>query len=402
MKVLFILPFNPTIPNTGNKNLTHALLNYMNQHISCDVFILAEEDEKKSEAEIRRAFPNVGSVKIFSKPQGLQKTIARLKFLSSSLHPSFGNFASKELREWLRKACRDKKYDLVHFDMFHTAQYLSEIKNMPALLVGSDAYSMAAKNSIVQERQILRKLKLVAEEFLFRQMERSIYPNFDTVCLVSNTDLDYLSNISRRSNLRCVKIAVSNEFTNRPLNRLSNLARSTPRILLTGSLAHPIVAQGAMEFVEQVLPKVRQKHPTLPIVVLGKDAPQKLTRAISSLKNAEYINFVDDYAKFLDDDWIYVHPQKCGSGLQTKIQQALALGLPVLGYPVSFGGLNLTNKLHAFICEDENALALQISNLLQDHRLRERIGTAAAQYVRAEFSIEKMGVQFMELYHELA
>ena len=50
---------------------------------------------------------------------------------------------------------------------------------------------------------------------------------------------------------------------------------------------------------------------------------------------------MNDYFDYLDNDWIYIYPQKLATGLQTKLQQALASGLPVIA-EVSFGGLDLT------------------------------------------------------------
>lgn len=403
MRVLFVLPSNPTPPGTGNQNLTCALLKYMNENVSYDVAILADQIESEHsivETAFRDAFDKVGTVKIFSKPKGIKRSLFRLWFLLTGQHPACGNFTNKQLSIWLRDISRKLNYDIVHFDMFHTSQYLSDTSGVPSLLVASDAYSVAAENNRKFIKRTSAKIRYYIEGAYLRRMERRVYPKFETVCLVSESDIEHISLFANTSNMRKVGIAVLDDFAHRPLTHLKNIFQSAPRLLLTGSLTHPIVAQGAIEFLNNVLPEVRSKHPNLPIVVLGRGAPQELTEIIKSLPNAEYIDYVEDYADFLEDDWIYVHPQKCGSGLQTKLQQALALGLPVLGYPVSFGGLELTHKKHAFVCESEDSLARHISDLATDCGLRAQIGAAAAQHVRTNFSVEKVGSHFMDLYHE--
>ena len=59
------------------------------------------------------------------------------------------------------------------------------------------------------------------------------------------------------------------------------------------------------------------------MVILGKD-PHPIIKGILE-KNITHVEYADDYKKFLDQDWIYIYAQKCASGLQTKLQQAMAM-----------------------------------------------------------------------------
>ena len=110
---------------------------------------------------------------------------------------------------------------------------------------------------------------------------------------------------------------------------------------------------------------------------------------------------MQDYFDFLDNDWIYIYPQKCATGLQTKLQQALASGLPVIAYEVAFGGLNLTYKKNAFKVENEEDFFKYIDELMTDPILRVKLGNDASKHINKNYSIQKIGRKYLETYENI-
>ena len=51
-------------------------------------------------------------------------------------------------------------------------------------------------------------------------------------------------------------------------------------------------------------PAIKSKYPDATVTVLGRDPVSKLKACIARTVGADHIDFVDDYARFLDDDWI--------------------------------------------------------------------------------------------------
>jgi len=41
-------------------------------------------------------------------------------------------------------------------------------------------------------------------------------------------------------------------------------------------------------------------------------------------------------------------------GFQTKVQQAMALALPVVGFQLAFTGMNIENKTHCIVCNSSD------------------------------------------------
>lgn len=404
MKALFVLPYQFVPPDSGNKTLTFGLLKHLTEHISCDVAVLVDEGKYQPasiEASIRAAFPSIGQVRVFKKPLGWALRLARLRALARGWHPSLGSYFGADLQAWMKAQCAAGCYDLLHFDMFHTAMYRLDVEQVPAVLVASDAYSMAANKALTLSSGWASKFRLRVEAGLFLRMESRLYARFNAVCTVSEIDAAYLRTRTGNPRIRRIGIALSGPFLERQVAHFATMRQGMPRILITGSIDHGVVAEGVRAFLADVFPGLKAAYPDLEVVVLGKSPEAQLLADIHALSGVRHVSFVDDYAEFLDQDWVYVYPQRCGSGLQTKVQQAMALGLPVVGYDEAFGGLPISSGQHAFMCRDHVQMASSIRQLLDSAELRKGMGVAASAHIRHAFSIRKIGEEMLEIYRDV-
>lgn len=401
MKVLFVIPYDFIPPSSGNKNLLFALLKGVSPHVECDLVILAESAGPEVKSRIQNEFPHVKEIYIFPKPSGLHLYLARLKFLLAGFHHALGRYRNVALEKWLESHA--EHYDLIHFDMIHVAPYRVFCGSVPTLLVASDAYSMAARTARHAGRMgVIETGYLLVQEWWFRRFERRNYPLFDMVCTVSDIDAAWLKSLAPKATIRTIGIGLAAEFTERSIKHFTNPAIPKKKILCTGNLNHSVIAEGMIDFLRNTVPVLLREHPDLSVTVLGKDPVPELKLCMNEFDGVvSHISFVNDYANFLDDDWVYVYPQKCASGLQTKVQQAMALGLPVVGFMVSFGGLGVESSKHCFICNGTGEMTQNVMALIESKNLRRQIGLAASTHVRAQFSIKRIGAEMLSLYREV-
>ena len=404
MKVLYVLPHSFLPANKGNKHLTAGLLRFTSASVECDVAVLLDPDEPAARvtAEIRAEYPRIGEIHTFRRPRGLRLAAARARFFAKGYHPALGRYWCPELREWLLdRVARAEGYDLVHFDMVHVAPYLRYCGRTPSVLVASDAYSRSARSVRRHADRVLFAGHAALQEIVFRNYERRQYHRFDAVCLVSEVDLGYLQDVAPRANLRRIGIALPPGFHTRAPRSFASAGGRPVGVLCTGSLDHQVVAGGAVDFLTTSGPEIQKAHPGTPLVFLGQAAHPTLLREISRTASARYIDFVPEYRDFLEQDWVYVYPQRCGSGLQTKVQQAMALGLPVVGYAEAFGGLDVVDGEHCFIARSRGEFTRAVNALLRSSELRSRIGLAAANHVRERFSVQCVGERMLDVYREV-
>ena len=65
MKVLFICPYNPFPPNSGNKNLTYNLIKSLSNDINIDILIIEDDQEKSLSSKksyIKKLVPLINNI----------------------------------------------------------------------------------------------------------------------------------------------------------------------------------------------------------------------------------------------------------------------------------------------------------------------------------------------------
>lgn len=204
MRVLYLLPTCPIPADTGNKHLTSNLLRALTPCVQADVALLTDpsEDTVLVEARMRAEFPALGALHLFSRPNP-PSLPQRLLSTARLQHPALLRFRSPALSHWLRRYARRETYALVHVDMIHMSPYLLDCPSLPALLVASDAYSLAARRAAQASRSFPDRLLATFQGATLRSVERRLYPRFDIVCTVSPDDARYLSALVPRARMDC-------------------------------------------------------------------------------------------------------------------------------------------------------------------------------------------------------
>ena len=281
-----------------------------------------------------------------------------------------------------------------------TVNYLRFINTEISLLVASDAYSMATKRARRFTRGLYKNLRLILQEFCFKNIEVKLYPKFKKVITVSPIDEEYLKRISPKINIDNLPIPIGDDFKETSIKHFQsvNTQPEKVRILFVGSLSQPIISSNIVSVIK-LLRKLFLFSNNLEMVILGKD-PHPIIKDILE-KNITHIEYVEDYKKFLDQDWIYVYAQKCATGLQTKLQQAMAMGLPVIARQVSLGGLFPTHNKNILVAKSDSDFEKNVELLIKNPELRIYIGKNARSNILCNFSSEIVKKMYLNTYKKL-
>ncbi|MDD4953998.1 MAG: glycosyltransferase family 4 protein [Candidatus Omnitrophica bacterium] len=155
----------------------------------------------------------------------------------------------------------------------------------------------------------------------------------------------------------------------------------------------------------QAMKIVLEKFPTAQLLIVGEGKEkEKILGLISRLnleKNIIWIPSAPDTAQVLSLLDIFVLPS-LQEGLGLSLMEAMAAGLAVVGSDV--GGIRtlIQDRVNGLLARpaDSGALAEAISELLQDQGKRGSLGAKARDFIRGNFSAEKMAAQTIEVYSE--
>jgi glycosyltransferase involved in cell wall biosynthesis len=271
---------------------------------------------------------------------------------------------------------RGQPFDWVAHEVFHTLLPLAFRARTQRLLFPVDSYSLYYSR---MERLASGPVEWLRSRYLSEacwRLERS-YRNLDRIVTVAEPDAAEFRRLLPGQRIDVVPVAVEA----RRRRQGGGLAR--PRILVTGYLGIPTIARDTRLFLETW---AAQEPPPAELIVWGRGGQRAGLDRLAREAGAEMVEWVDDYDEFLASGDVYVYPQRFACGVQTKVQQAMVAGLPVIAGPDVLGPLGARHAVEAWSVDGPENAARDLAKLLRDRPRLERIGAAAASLMDRQFS----------------
>ncbi len=132
-------------------------------------------------------------------------------------------------------------------------------------------------------------------------------------------------------------------------------------------------------FVSDIFPKVLSDVSDAQFIVIGGGASADLLKLSSD--RVTFTGKVDDVRKYLERCKVFVCPMIYGSGVKTKILEAMAIGLPVVTSSIGAENINAIDGSDWVIADKDHEFASNIIDLLLDDNRRLTIGKRAAEFI---------------------
>lgn len=211
----------------------------------------------------------------------------------------------------------------------------------------------------------LPRVLLQVERPLMARLERKAARLFDALLLVSPTEADALA----RANSGALVLGFPPMIEQRQ-TPARNHATSL-RFVFIGNANYAPNAE-ALAFLDRVAASLKQRMPALPIPYRFETAG--VANPALKLENIATLGFVDDLGVFLGGDAVLVAPILTGTGVKTKIVDALEYATPIMTTDIGAEGLPLTPGDHFIRVEGEDGLRDALERLVRDEAARASLG----------------------------
>jgi glycosyltransferase involved in cell wall biosynthesis len=172
------------------------------------------------------------------------------------------------------------------------------------------------------------------------------------------------------------------------------------RVLFFGHLDYQPNATGLLQFVERGWPRVVAGWPHAELRVVGQGASAALGAAVRNVPGVTVVGFVDDLSDELAGSRAVIAPIRFGGGTRLKVLEALAAGRPVVGTSLAVERIGFEHGRHGLVAEADDGLGHAITELLRDHALATRQGSAGRELARS-FRWATVLESVRELYQQL-
>lgn len=215
---------------------------------------------------------------------------------------------------------------------------------------------------------VIPKFLLFTERHLMARIERRANSLFDRILMVSPIEADQLND-----DFTGAKAIGFPPLIEMRQTLPADFSKSL-RFVFIGNAAYGPNAQALAEL-DRIAARVKAEAApgsvNFSFVTAGRPDPAL------ELAHVEQAGFVPDLGSFLAHDAVLVAPILTGTGIKTKIIDALEYAVPVVTTPVGAEGLSLEPGVHYLCAADEDAFVAALVRLVQSAEARRELETMA-------------------------
>jgi len=315
--------------------------------------------------------------------------------LFSKLPYNISKYQSPKFQSRLCQLLKERRFDIVHVDHLHMAQYGTFSKgkiNMPIVLREHNV------ESVIMERFADLSSSFVVRRWLgvqlrrIRSFEAAQAARYDCCLVITEEDRKRLNTLAPSARAQVIPGGVEARYFKEP-QRDTRLPVS---VSFFGNFDWIPNRDAVLWFVQDIFPKIITKLPEATLYVIGKNIPPKI-KALQS-KNLIVRGFVPDLKEEAQKYQMTVVPLRVGGGIRLKILESFAMRVPVVSTSVGCEGISGNHNEHLLVGDTADEFAEHVVRLLEDEALRKRLVKKAYALAEKKYRWEDIAEQFEHIY----
>jgi polysaccharide biosynthesis protein PslH len=389
MRVLYLCHRIPYPPNKGDKLRAFHQLKAISARHEVDLFTLADDvADLDYRSALSRYCHRVTVVR-------LNRSLARLRALPCLLTrqpATLPYFYSAELAAEVRQTLLERSYDRIFLYCSAMAQYVEGVDRVPIIIdlvdVDSDKWRQYASVARFPLSLVYRR-----EAKRLQEYEKGVCERSSCVLVSTEREARLLRQIYNAQNLHVVHNGVDAEYFKASVSPLDD---APPTVTFVGDMSYFPNQEAVIYFARQVLPIIHQSVPNVRFLIVGRN-PGRKVRRLQKIAGVEVTGSVPDVRTFLAKAQVSVAPFSIAAGIQNKILEAMASGLPVVATSRTLQGLcaDVAAVVEKGDCTQE--LAAKTVRLLRDPQLGRNIGMEGRHRVTTDYNWERSLEQLCKL-----
>lgn len=276
----------------------------------------------------------------------------------------------------IERLLRSTAPDHIFCQLVRVADYVKDYHSCSKTLDYMDALSKGMERRIEKE-PFYRRWFFRAEFHRLSRYERNVFDYFEQKVIISTQDRQYILHPDR-AKIAVIPNGVDERFFDAPE------LEKTADLLFTGNFSYPPNVEAACFLAEQLLPALHRRGHHLKLMLSGAN-PSPKVKALSS-KNVVVTGWVDDIRMSYASARIFVAPMFIGTGLQNKLLEAMASGLPCITTPLANNALGGADRENILLAEQNEEFVEKVELLLTNKIIFTLLSDNGKQFVQGNYS----------------
>ncbi len=396
------------------ESLNHYLKElHDNYHYEVTVLCFLEATQKLDDSDKPSYIHEIHVLKDVDKKSKLSNifkyTLSRQKWpLQCSL------YYSKENEVIIHEYVKKMNPDLIFTEMIRTCPYYNAFKDCNAIKLANlddllsvrylrQSVSVNTKASIagayeeklpkivrpIASSKILKRAILRMESKRCAIWEKKFYDIYDYSLMTSDIERDKLNDIMHSNKAKTLSVGVDIEYYSESIC----IEKDSIGLAYVGNFRVAANIDTLDMIINRVLPLLKNEYR---FYVIGA-CPEKVEKTYEKNKNIIFCGRVEDLREYVEKTVVFLSPIAYGTGIKTKIVEAMAMGMPVVTNSVGAEGICAVNNKDFIVREKPEEIAIETDRLLENLELASNIGENARKFAEENFRWEKI----FEVYKEM-
>ena len=395
MKILFLSPTVPFPLTDGGRIRVFNLLKQIAE--KSDITLLALQTQPTDEegvAELQQL-----GVQVHLVPNAPTLPRVSLRTLINAFHRqqpiTVARYDLPAYRQKFKELIATEDYDLVHYEMFHTAQFHTET-DLPGVLSQQNVDSEIWRRLCDETANPFYKFVYWTQQRAFQRYERVLSPKFDAVTCTSDIDATVFQHHCAEDAIAIIPNGVD------VMHFQPDFTTEAPaHLIYIGSMDWYPNEDAVAFFADEILSGIQSEVPEVQFSIVGGN-PSARVQKLEEREGVIVAGRVPEIKPYFAEATVFVVPLRIGSGTRLKILEALAMGKAIVSTSVGAEGLDLKDGEEIFIADEPKPFAEAVTRLLTDPALRRRIGENGRARVEKDYDWRSIGEKLHQRYTKVS
>lgn len=388
MKILMLSPWLPYPPNWGfAKRVFHVLEVLGRRHEVTLVAYRGPDDDDN----VRVLEGHCAAVHTVPAPAfAAGKRLAQLASVVSPRSFQRRIIHSPLMQHRLDALTAGAPFDIIHVETSQLACYRFDRRSLLVVDEHNIEYELYYR-MYQSEGTLARRWFNWLEYAKFKREEIASWRDCDGCVMTSQREATLVGEIVPDLPVAVVPNAVDTEFF-----APSSAAVDPDTIVLTGLMKYRPNVDGALFFVQDILPRILRQRPDATFYIVGGDAPAEITRLAS--RHVIVTGRVEDVRPYVHKAAVFAVPLRMGSGTRLKVLEGLAMGKPMVSTTLGCEGIELEHGRHLLIADGAEAFADGVVELMNRPELARRLSEEGRALMLRQYRWEH-AVEALETFY---
>ena len=371
VRVLFLTHRLPYPPDRGDRIRSFNILKFLSSRAEVDVVSLAHDKAEAAHADHLRGIAATVAVAAVSRTYTFPMAALALCSGGPLTHALLN---SRQIAGVLARVRHERQPDVVLAFCSGMAQFavLPVLADVPLVLdmvdVDSKKWALMGAADRSPKGWVYRR-----EGTRLGQFEQEITRRARTTTVVNERERAVLQSLAPGADVRVLANGLDAEFF-----RPSGAPTEDDRVVFCGVLSYEPNAAGVLWLLREVWPRVRASRPDAQLTLVGSAPRRELLAAAQADPSVTVTGRVPDVRPYLWSAALAVAPLHIARGVQTKVLEAVASGLPSVVTTPVFEGLPTEIRKACLAADGRDDFAARILEMLAAGAAARRARASAA------------------------